>query len=181
MLLRRHCLIATLATACLALPAQATLTPPPELAVELPGATARGTGAMSFLGLRVYDARLWSLAAIADSGVGQPLALEITYARKLQGQLIASSSIREMQRVGTFSAEQSNRWLKAMTGLFPDVTPGDRLTGVQRPGQSARFYMNGTLRGEVADAEFTRLFFGIWLSPRTSEPGLRSQLLGSTP
>ena len=48
---------------------------------------------------------------------------------------------------------------------------------MQRPGQSARFFFNGVLRGEVADAEFTRLFFGIWLSPNTSEPALRKQLL----
>ena len=30
----------------------------------------------------------------------------------------------------------------------------------------------------MRDAEFTRLFFGIWLSPRTSEPRLREALLG---
>ena len=30
----------------------------------------------------------------------------------------------------------------------------------------------------MRDAEFARLFFGIWLSPRTSEPALREALLG---
>jgi len=64
-----------------------------------------------------------------------------------------------------------------MTALFPDVRDRDRLTGVQLPGQGARFFFNGTLRGELADAEFARLFFGIWLSPRTSEPALRAALL----
>ena len=34
--------------------------------------------------------------------------------------------------------------------------------------------------GEVADAEFSRLFFGIWLSPQTSEPGLRQALIAAT-
>ena len=37
--------------------------------------------------------------------------------------------------------------------------------------------MQGRTVGEVADAEFARLFFGIWLSPRTSEPQLRQALL----
>ena len=64
-----------------------------------------------------------------------------------------------------------------MAALFPDVKAGDRLTGVQQPGRAARFFFNGQFRGEVVDAEFTRLFFGIWLSPRTSEPALRAQLL----
>jgi hypothetical protein len=64
-----------------------------------------------------------------------------------------------------------------MTQLFPDVAQGDRITGVQVPGVAARFFHNGKARGEVRDAEFTRLFFGIWLSSRTSEPKLRDALL----
>ena len=37
--------------------------------------------------------------------------------------------------------------------------------------------MGGRVVGEVADAAFARLFFGIWLSPKTSEPALRQALL----
>ena len=109
------------------------------------------------------------------------MALEIEYARALRGELIAQRSLDEMRRVGEFSDEQAWRWLGTMKGMFPDVGAGDRITGVQRPGGNSRFYANGHLRGEVADREFTRLFFGIWLSPRTSEPALRLQLLGLRP
>jgi hypothetical protein len=35
--------------------------------------------------------------------------------------------------------------------------------------------------GDIADAEFARLFFGIWLSPRTSAPALRQALMGNPP
>ncbi|OGB04353.1 MAG: hypothetical protein A3E25_21120 [Burkholderiales bacterium RIFCSPHIGHO2_12_FULL_69_20] len=154
---------------------------PPELASELPGARWRGTGVMRFFGLHIYDARLWSAAPVAGDGADQPLALELIYARALVGEQIASRSLQEMARIGAISDEQSARWLQAMTRLFPDVRGGDRLTGVQRPGRAARFFLNGVLRGEVPDADFTRLFFGIWLSPRTSEPRLRAQLLGGAP
>jgi hypothetical protein len=51
------------------------------------------------------------------------------------------------------------------------------LTGIHQPGVGARFWLNGQLRGEVADAEFSRLCFGIWLSDSTSEPRLRAELL----
>ena len=151
---------------------------PPELDDELPGARWRGTGVMRFFGLHIYDLRLWSPAPLAGDGDRQPLALELVYARKLVGEMIASRSLDEMRRIGPFSDAQGASWLAAMTQLFPDVQAGDRLTGVQRPGQFARFFFNGQRRGEVADAEFSRLFFGIWLSPRTSEPKLRAQLLG---
>ncbi|MDH4392982.1 MAG: chalcone isomerase family protein [Aquabacterium sp.] len=161
-----------------AVQAKSDMAAPAELASELPGAIWRGSGALRFLGMRIYDARLWSPVAVTGDGANQPLALELIYARSIKGELIVSSSLREMQRVGQFSDEQSAVWAKAMAPLFPNIKPGDRITGVQRPGESARFFVNGTLRGEVADAEFTRLFFGIWLSPRTSDPQLRQQLLG---
>ena len=133
---------------------------------------------MRFFGLHIYDAQLWSAEAVAGDGAAQPLALALVYARQLVGEQIASRSLKEMSRIGRINDEQSARWLGAMTQLFPDVKDGDRLTGVQRPGVTTRFFLNGRFRGEVADAEFTRLFFGIWLSPRTSEPRLRELLLG---
>lgn len=180
---RRACVAALLGGALLgagrAVQARADMAPPPELGSELPGATWHGGGTMRYLGLRIYDVRLWSPAPVTGDGAGQTLALELIYARTFKADLIVTNSLREMQRVAKFNDEQSARWGQAMTALFPDIKTGDRLTGVQRPGQSARFFFNGALRGEVADAEFTRLFFGIWLSPNTSEPALRQQLLSS--
>ena len=41
----------------------------------------------------------------------------------------------------------------------------------------AQFLVNGKPTGEVRDTEFANLFFGIWLSPKTSEPKLRVALL----
>ena len=76
------------------------------------------------------------------------------------------------------ATRRRERWLAAMKRAFPDVDEGDRITGVQRPGEGVRFFHNGTLRGEVRDADFARRFFGIWLSPQTSEPELRQSLLG---
>jgi hypothetical protein len=61
------------------------------------------------------------------------------------------------------------------------VHAGDRITGVHRPGEAAVFFVNGRGVGEVRDARFAQLFFGIWLSPRTSQPALRASLLGTPP
>jgi hypothetical protein len=49
---------------------------------------------------------------------------------------------------------------------------------VNVPGMGARFFVNGALKGDVRDPAFATLFFGIWLSEKTSEPALRSALLG---
>ena len=51
---------------------------------------------------------------------------------------------------------------------------------VIRPGEAALFFVNGRAVGDVRDARFAQLFFGIWLSPQTSEPRLRESLLAGT-
>lgn len=175
-MLRRRDALFGLGALIAAAPAQAQAEVPPEVAAELPAAALQGSGQLTFLTLKVYDIRLWSNQPPGEDYTRTALALELQYARKLAGRKIAERSLDEMRRIGEFSELQAERWLAGMTGLFPDVAAGDRITGVQRGG-TARFHTNGRFRGEVADAEFTRLFFGIWLSPRSSEPELRQALL----
>jgi hypothetical protein len=165
-----------------AMPGLALARPAPrEVAEELPAARLQGSGRMRFMGLRIYEVHLFMAAqAAAADWASAPLALEIEYARGLDGGQIAARSLEEMRRQAEIDAARGERWLAEMRRLFPSVKSGDRLTGVQRPGESARFFFNGGFQGEVRDAEFARLFFGIWLSPRTSEPALRASLLGST-
>jgi len=153
---------------------------PAEVAADLPGARLLGRGTLRFLGLRIYEARLWAVAvpSVGDWAAA-PLALELQYARSLDGARIAERSLTEMRRQGDVAPESARRWLAAMTQIFPDVKEGDRITGLNLPGIGARFFVNGQLRGEVRDAEFARLFFGIWLAPSTSEPLLRDALLGT--
>jgi Chalcone isomerase-like len=176
---RRQLLLLATAGALLR-PAQARDALPPEIAGELPGARLHGSGRLRVFGFQVYDARLWSPAAMGpELWATAPLALELQYLRKLDGQAIAERSLQEMRRQGEIATATAERWLGAMRSLFPDVAAGDRITGVQVPGTGVRIFVNGTLKGEVRDTEFSRWFFGIWLSPRTSEPGMRDALLGS--
>lgn len=172
-------LLALSALVCTPHAAAQTLPPPSEVQSELPNARLQGQGRLRFFGLHVYDIRLWTTTRLrGDDAMLASAALEIEYARRLVGPLIAERSLTEMQRIAEFSAADGERWLAAMKQLFPDVQSGDRITGVHRAGVGARFHFNGRLLGEVRDATFARLFFGIWLSPRTSEPQLRTALLG---
>lgn len=153
--------------------------PPPEVLAALPGAAARGNGRLTFLGLHVYDARLWAAAGFeAEAFDRVPLALELVYARKLSGAQIAERSLKEMQRVPGITADQASGWLAEMSAAFPDVAANDRITGLLLPSEGARFFLNGRPRRDVRDPEFARRFFGIWLAPQTSQPKLRESLLG---
>jgi Chalcone isomerase-like len=157
-------------------------TPPAEISAALPGAGLQGEGRLRYFGLHIYDAALWSPVQVATSDVlTTALAIELRYARSLRGALIAERSLDEMKRVGEFSEADGQRWLEAMKQIFPDVKAGDRLTGLHRPREGAAFFVNGRVAGEVRDAQFAQIFFAVWLSPRTSQPALRSALLGTTP
>jgi hypothetical protein len=151
---------------------------PAEATSDVPGAQWSGSARLRYFGFDVYDSRLWIGSGFRASAYAQtPLALELTYLRNLSGSAIAERSIKEMRRVGSISQEQETRWLKSMEVSFPDVKAGDRILGVHVPGSGARFWFNGQSRPGVADAEFSRYFFGIWLSDNTSEPKLRASLL----
>lgn len=129
-------------------------------------------------GFEVYDARLWTPVGFRHSQYAQySFALELQYLRRLEGAAIASRSIDEMRRVGSFTDAQAQSWLAAMRELFPNVSAGERITGVNLPGVGAEFWVNGQRVGAVNDLAFARLFFGIWLDERSSEPKMRAQLL----
>lgn len=176
---RREVLVAGLALPW-ALTGRAAVPPvPPEVAARLPQARLQGNGRLTFFGLHVYDASLWTAPGFNAARFGeQPLALELEYARALDGKAIAERSIEEMRRQADISDAQAARWLASMNAVFTDVKAGDRITGIQRPREAVAYFLNGRATGDIRDAEFTPLFFGIWLSPKTSEPALRKALIG---
>ena len=146
-------------------------------AAPIADARLAGQGTLRFLGLEIYRARLWVQSGFQIDQYGaHPLALELAYQRDFTAEAIAKRSIEEMRRVGSFTPQQATRWQQALQTALPDVKRGDRLLGLYQPGAGALFKMGGRVVGEVPDAEFARLFFGIWLSPQTSEPALRQAL-----
>jgi len=164
--------------------AQSTTVTSPNAAFSRPEVTGLGGVVptapvrLRVWGFEVYDARLWTPVGFRHSSYTQfPFALELQYLRKLEGAAIASRSIDEMRRVGSFSDAQAQSWVGAMREFFPDVRQGERITGINLPGVGAEFWVNGQRAGVVKDPAFARLFFGIWLDERTSEPKMRAQLL----
>ncbi len=156
---------------------------PAEVMQALPQAQALGQTRLRVWGFQIYDARLWTAPAFSTQSFERhAMALELTYLRAFAAADIAARSITEMRRSASISETQASQWQREMQRVFPDIKPGDRLMGVHRPGVGASFWFNGRPAGEITDAQFARLFFGIWLSPQTSEPAMRAALLaGAAP
>ena len=145
---------------------------------ELPGAQRLGVGEFNWFGLRLYTGHLWTVGPSLDWN--QPFALELIYHRSLSKDTLVQASLEEMRRLyaGSMTPEQRTGWANAVEEAFVDVRPGMRITGLYLPGQGCRFYVDGEFRREIADPVFARLFFSIWLDPRSKDPQLRQSLLG---
>ena len=175
------CALLAGATGLFCLQAQASALPP-ELQPLLPAAALAGQAKLSVWGFEVYKATLWVAPGFAQTAYEQHLfALELAYLRDFAGSDIAKRSVSEMRRQKQISPADEARWEGQMRAVFPDVKAGERLTGVNVPGVGAQFRAKGRVLGEIRDPEFARLFFGIWLSPQTSEPHLRQSLLAQVP
>lgn len=160
---------------------QATEALPEILAQQSPSPRLAGRALMRFFGLRVYEARLWVAPGPSADIFQREFFLELRYALSLKGERIADRSVDEIAGIGQGSSAQRQAWGEAMRRLFPDVAEGDRLLGHHVPGGPSRFHFNDRPIGSIDDPMFGRAFFGIWLDPRTSEPGLRSNLLKGFP
>ncbi len=141
-----------------------------------PGLRPIGSGTLRWLGLKIYDAALWGRSA--PPAFTQPFALSLRYARSFRGTSIAQRSVEEIEGLSMGTPDKRRAWGQAMASLFPDVAEGSTLTGLHVPGVGARFFHDGKPLGAIADPEFSRAFFSIWLDPATSAPELRDALLG---
>lgn len=186
----RHAALACLGLALVLPPASAMdaaatrLLPGGEEARLLPAGEAwqrRGSGDTSFLGLRLYQATLWTAGAAptdAAAVLAGTHALMLRYQRDFSADTLIEASLREMKRLGA-SEDELERWKGDLSRVFPDVKAGEVITGVHRPGRGAVFLHQGRPTGEVADPAFAHRFFGIWLDPRSRDPGLRARLFAA--
>ncbi|MBX9798459.1 MAG: chalcone isomerase family protein [Burkholderiaceae bacterium] len=154
-------------------------TAPAHIQKELAPAYLSGLGSFRWFGLKIYDAQLWVGKQGYNSATPESskFALDLRYARALQGRKIAEASRDEMQKLGLGNAQQLAEWQSKMEQIFPDVSEGTHLTGVYLPNSGARFYLDGKAIGEIMDAAFAQAFFAIWLAPKTTAPQLRTALL----
>ncbi len=144
----------------------------------IPEAKLVGKGRFEYMFWDIYDAYLYAPNGKFDDD--KPYALTLSYLREVEGREIAKRSIEEMDEQNLCESNRFSDWEGRLASIFPDVSEGQTITGVRDKDQYARFYLNGQAIGVIKEPEFTRCFFAIWLSDRTSVPELRQKLLGAT-
>jgi hypothetical protein len=82
----------------------------------MPELRLQGQGTLHCWGLTVYQARLWTRPDFAPLQYqNHALALELRYARSLDGTAMAQRAIAEMRRVGAFDEQRASVWLDRNT------------------------------------------------------------------
>jgi hypothetical protein len=173
---RRKLLLAALLACMAGAPASAA-----EWRAQLPQAQALGGGDLTWFGLRIYRATLWSGSRPFDAT--QPFALQLSYYRSISRQRLVSTSMDEIRRLSPTpipTATQA-RWETQLAAAFVDVREGDELTGVYLPGRGMQLYDRQRLLADVEDEALARAFFDIWLNPNSRDQKLRSRLMGAQP
>ncbi|HEY2009247.1 MAG TPA: chalcone isomerase family protein [Rhizomicrobium sp.] len=164
------------ALALLSAAALPALAAPPELANVIKADKPYGEGHMNFLFIKAYNARLWTDAPTWS--MDAPFAMEITYGMGFDTDDLVERTIKEMKNVDpAISDTEVARLTPELDKVYPPVKSGDRLVALYVPGKPVMFSHNGQPTGSISGEGFTKDFFGIWLSPNTSAPSLRKDLL----
>jgi hypothetical protein len=152
------------------------LAAPAEMASAIKADKPYGEGAVRVLFLTAYDAQYWTDAK--GWSMDAPFALKLSYGMGFSAAELVARTKKEMRHVAPALDDAAiDAYGAELRRVFPDVKKGDAITALYRPGRPVMFFLNGKPTGSVADAGFAAPFFGIWLSPATSDPGLRAKLL----
>ena len=106
-----------------------------------------------------------------------PQMLDILYLRTIDKQDLLAATDNQWNRLGVPQAKRK-LWISQLGKLWPTIKKGDRLAFQVNPDGYNYFIYNGKRIGGVADKQFGKSFLDIWLSPKTSQPGIRQRLIG---
>ena len=134
-----------------------------------------GSAEFSVLFWDLYQSWLYSPNG-RFTGVEPGLLFEIRYLRTISKDDLIENTVKQWQHLKV-PPERYQAYLPQLQQVWPDIRKGDVLTLKVGAGHT-EFYFNQQPAGVIASPDFAALFLDIWLSPQTSEPQLRQQLLG---
>ncbi|WP_337880804.1 chalcone isomerase family protein [Rheinheimera sp.] len=135
-----------------------------------------GQAQFSVLFWDLYQSWLYSPSG-RFTGVEPGVLFEIRYLRDISKDQLIENTVKQWQHLKVSPAQYQD-YLPQLQQVWPDIRKGDVLTLKVEAGHT-EFYFNQQPAGVIASPDFAALFLDIWLSPQTSEPKLRQQLLGA--
>ena len=133
-----------------------------------------GKATFTVLFFDIYHASLYSTSKQYDDCQSQCL-FEINYLKGISAEGLIEKTVEQWQHL-SYPEYEYQHYLEVLTKLWPDIESGDTLS-MWVNNQISYFYFNDKYLGKVEATKFADKFLSIWLSPNTSQPGLRKKLL----
>ncbi|MGJ8682511.1 chalcone isomerase family protein [Paraglaciecola sp.] len=125
----------------------------------------------------IYNSTLYTKTGrYSDINTSSPLVFEIEYLKDITAEDLIQRTIQQWQHL-EYSETSYQAFISPLRSIWPDIKSGDKLALLVQNEQSF-FYFNNAQIGLVPGKEFSQMFLDIWLSPKTSQPKLRNELLG---
>lgn len=138
-----------------------------------------GHATFSLLWWDIYDSTLMTTSGrFPIDNATDSLIFEILYLTDIAANDLIDKTIEQWEVVG-IAPERYTRYLPELRALWPNIKDGDKLSLLLSKAES-HFYFNQKYLGQIAGEEFGSIFLQIWLSEKTSQPELKSKLLGES-
>ena len=135
-----------------------------------------GEGTLKVFVWDLYDLKLFS--EMNSFSWQNKFILEFDYKRELEKDKVIEASLKEMRRQKGVSEKQINDWKIYLKKAINSVREGTKAAVEWAPDGQITFHYEGKAPVTIYDELFAKSFISIWLGQETSEPELRSALLG---
>lgn len=136
-----------------------------------------GKAKFSVLFWDIYNSTLYTkTGGYLHNNSPESLFFEIEYLKDITAEDLLERTVQQWEHLKVPESMYS-KYLPVLKTIWPDISSGDKLTLFVQNKQSV-FYFNHEKVGGIAEANFSKLFLDIWLSPETSQAQLRKELLG---
>ena len=135
-----------------------------------------GEGAFKVFVWDLYDLKLFS--EMNSFSWQNKFILEFDYKRELKKDKVIEASLKEMRRQKGVAEKEINAWKMHLEQGIKTVQEGTKATVEWVPEGKITFHYEGKAPVIINDKQFAKSFINIWLGQDTSEPELRSALLG---
>ncbi|WP_170602932.1 hypothetical protein [Ruegeria arenilitoris] len=142
------------------------------LAGALKDAQLRGTSTFRYLGLPIYDAKLFTPRGGPFSW-NEDFGLQLTYRKSLKQKALVQSTLDEIERQGNKAPSQTQ-----LEQCFQAVSKGDSYLAISEGPNQVDFWRNGNKTCALSSLGIKRAFMSIFLGDDTRSANFTRQLKG---
>jgi hypothetical protein len=138
----------------------------------LKDAQLKGTATYRYLGLTIYDAKLYTPGG-APFSWNEDIGLQLTYRRNFKKKALINSTLEEMERIGRSAPIRDQ-----LEVCFRAVTKGDQFLAVSDGPDTVTFWLNGRETCTMRYPGVKRSFLSVFLGENSRSAAFTQQLRG---